>query len=793
MNIRKPKTALKFKRPSSWWGALYRGAIPAGNGKTGAAVYGGVGADTVLLTHGDLWWQGYGNPLQDVADKLKDVRKFISENRFKDAEQILSNALIGKGYRPRPAVPLPAADLKINMPVANAPREYMRVLNMENGEISVAYRDGGTKYERSLFVSRAQDLICLEITKSGSRTIDVGFSLEVHDKTANRMPVGMSKTPEGATAKYEPFFAYFSARGDSGTEFGAVANIKYYGGTMDVKSDSIQIKGADRVLVLIKLFVESQREKEWKKLKELLTGIKLPYDKLLKEHSAMHARLFNSVELELDDHGRDMFVEDLLDDARENGVNQALIEKLWAYGRYLMISATDERARPMPPYGLWCGDYAGVNSELRFDDSLQTLYAHTFAGNLAELPLAVFSALAPLIDDFKKNAARLYGALGIMIPAVTVPGGGLVGSVEPKILHATHYAASIARMFYEYYLFTGDLKFLKAAALPFMKHAVTFYEEFFKVGDNDKYYSSPSYSPDSTPLNLIVNNAEIGVARNATVSFATAKELLKNIIAASEAAGMNKDEIPKWKDMLTRIPAYAVNDEGVLCEYSDPKLTENYTSRTMAHLYPVFPGNEFAEQDCEMLKPALNAAKRKMSASLQTATAPSWARLANTFARLGDAESAMELINNIVRVCAMDNLVTAENDWRGIGLGSQGAWAAYTLEGNMGVTNALQEMFVQSTPKFIKIFPALPEGFQRGSISGLLTRAGAEVDLEWDKKKGSLLLKFKCKRANIVDVKLPDGVRKYEGPSEKEYNPETFLIRNLELPAGKILSFKIKL
>ncbi|MDR1092895.1 MAG: glycoside hydrolase family 95 protein [Clostridiales bacterium] len=793
MNIRKPKTALKFKRPSQWWSALYRGAIPAGNGKTGAAVYGGAGADTVLLTHGDLWWQGHGNVLPDVADKIKDVKRLLSENRLKDAEYILSNALVNKGYRPRAAVPLPVADFKITMPLSNAPREYMRVLNMENGEISVTYRDGSTKYERSLFVSREQDLICLEITKSGGKAVDVGFSLDVHDKTAVRMPAGVSKTPEGVTVKYEPFFAYYSARSDSGAEFGAVANIKYYGGMQEVKDNSIQIKGADRVLVLIKLFVESQREKEWKNLRALLTGIKLPYDKLLKEHSQLHARLFNSAELELEDQRRDWFVEDLLDDARENGASQALIEKLWAYGRYLMISATDEKARPMAQYGLWCGDYAGVNSELRFDETLQTMYAHTFAGNLNEFSLAVFAALAPLHDDFKKNSARLFGTRGIMVPATVAPGGGLVGSVDPKVLHTTYYAAAVARLFYDYYLFTGDVKFLKNTALPFMKDAVLFYEEFFKVRDDGKYETVPSYSPDNTPASFVADNVEIGIAKNATVDFAAAKDLLKNIIAASETAHANKDEIPKWKDMLTRIPAYAVNEDGALSEYADAKLTDNYAARTLPHLYPAFPGNEFGEQECEMAKPALAAAKRKMSASLQTATSNSWARLANVFLRLSDVESAMELINNVVRVCVMDNLVTAENDWRGTGLGVQGGWAAYDLEGNLGLTNAVQEMLVQSTPKFVKILPALPESFARGSVSGLLTRAGAEVDMEWDRKKGNMTLKLKCKRSNMIDVKLPAGVRKYKGPLSEAYNPETGLIRNLELPAGKTLTFEMKL
>ena len=794
MNIRKPKTALKFKKPAGWWGAMYREALPAGNGLIGAAVYGGAGNDTVMLTHGDLWWQGSVNVLPDVADKLREVRKSLDENKPRAAESVLSNALIAKGYRPQLAYPLPLADLQISMPAEKPVKEYMRVINMENGEVSVAYRDGSTRFERSLFVSRANDTVIMEITKSGTKAIDAEFALDAHDKTCNRTPAGISKTPESVVSKYESFFMYYAARSDNGTDFGAVARVSHYGGSMEVRPDSIRIKGAEKILLLVKPFIESSREKEWKNLKAELAGVKLTYDKLLKEHSALHGRLFGSADIDLEADNRDAFIEDLIEDASANGVGAALIEKLWAFGRYMTVCSTTAESRPIAPYGLWCGDYKAVSSSIRYG-SIQMLYSHIFAGNLSEFALAVFHSLEVNLDDLKKNSARLFGTRGIMVPYLMAPGSGLIGTVDPEVLHFTGAAAMIAQMFYDYYLFTDDMKFLKTRALPFMQAAALFYEEFLKLSEDGKTYeSSPSYSPGNTPSNFIegVSGAKMDICKNASVDFSLAKELLANLIRGSELACANKGEIEKWKDMLTRMPAYQINADGAAKEYLHPRYTDNYACRNMSHLYPLFPGNEFKDGDADMLKAFGTAARKRAQGGLKLMKSQSYARLMNTFIRLSDADSAMDMLNNIVRCCVMDNLVTAENDWRGMGVGCDDAWAPYNIEANLAVTGAVQEMLVQSNPNLIKILPALPESMRKGRAENVQTRTGAEATLEWDKKRGYITLKLKSRRTNMIDIMLPQGCKKYKGPGAERYNPETLTIKNLELPSGKNVLLDIK-
>ena len=797
MNIRKAKNALKFSKPASWWGSTWREGLPSGNGVIGASVLGGAAEDVVMINHGDLWWQGYVGVLQDVADKVPAVRKKIEDNQPKEAEQVLSNALIQKGFRPKDAFPLPLCDFKVSLKHDKAIREYARILNMENGEVSVTFKDGTTRYERSMFVSRAGDLIAYEITKAGPKTIDVTFSLGQHDKFNTRTPDAVSTVPGGVNTKYENYFMYYSARSDNSTDFGVVAFISHFGGTQTVSpTDGITIKGAEKVLVLLKPFIETQRERAWKDLRAELPAIaKKTYDKLLKEHAALHNKIFNSAELDLNADDRDEYADKLLDKAFETGeMSLALLEKMWAYGRYLMVSGSTSASRPLAPHGLWCGDYKAHNSSITAAGSLQAMYGHAFGGNLTEFLQSVFTYYESVIADLRKNASRIYGCRGIFVPSVMAHGTGVVGGVEPKILHFTGAAGWISQLFYDYYRFTDDKKFLKDRALPFMKEAAMFYENFFKVLGDTLYESMPSYSPDTTPGNYVIPGETMEVARNASIDFSIAKELLKNLIEGSEIAGVNKPDVLKWRDMLTRIPNYSVSEENTVREYADVRFADNPASPSTSLFYPVFPGTEYEELPPELKKAFDNTAKKKIVSAHNHFTSQGLLKYATIFARLGDAEGALESITNAVRGMAMGNLIFTETDWRGMGVGKTDNWASYTLEPNMGVTTAVQEMLVQSTIDTIKLLPALPASLGKGTIDGFLTRTGAEiVSLNWDMRKGYIVCKIKSRKAAKVNIQLPKGTKRIKQLGKETFDPETALLTGLELPNGKTITLDIKL
>lgn len=789
ITVRKPKNALIFKKPSSWWGSSWRTALPIGNGIIGASIEGGAGEDVLMLTHADLWWQGKDSVLQDVSDRLKDVRKKLDDRDVADAASLMSNDLIRKNFRPQVAYPLPLADFNIEMPLEKMPKEYARVLNMENGEATVTYKDGATRYERSCFVSRERNIIVYEITRVGQKLIDATFSFGLHEKFNARTKTGISAVPDGVNIKCENFFIYYSARSNNGTDFGAVAKINFFSGRQQVDEHSITIHGAEKVLVTIMPFVESQREKAWKNARALLGENKLTYDKLLKEHTTLHQRAFAGSDFDLAADNRDKPIDDLLDTSFTTGeIPSALLEKLWAFGRYLFISGTSPQSRAIAPYGLWCGDFKAQSAQIDASGSLENMYAQSLTGNLTEYMESVFRMYETVFDDLRKNASRLFGCRGIFVPSVMSPSTGVLGKVEDAVVNFTAAAGYVSRMFYDYYLFTGDKKFLKDRALPFMKENMNFYEEFFKLV-GPYYEASPSYSPGTTPGN-IASTGEFAIARNATVDFAVARDLLENIIKAGEETAQYKSEIVKWKEMLLKIPPYKVTDDGAVSEFIDDYFTDNPSATSCAMFYPVYPGTEITP-DNEFFKAFSNAAKKKYNTARANQTAASLSTYANIFARLGDAQSAIDAISALVTGFAMENLVTASSDWRGMGIGKREIWATPCIEGNLAITSALQEMVVSSAENVIKLLPALPSSMAKGSVANFATRTGADISLDWDMQRGVLSVKLRARKQTKLDLWLPRG---FKPPKKVDgtFDAERSRLTDLSLPANKVVSLEFR-
>lgn len=790
---RKPKNVLKFSAPSNWWGSQWREGLPLGNGVIGASVYGGASDDCVMITHGDLWWQGKDSVLQDVSDKVKDVRKKIDDGDFLGAEKILSTELIRKGFRPQPSYPLPLCDFRIKMNLDRAAKDYERDLDMESAEASVSFKDGTTRFERNCFVSRARDIIVYEITRAGQKSINAEFKFEPHDKFNARTPVAVSATPENVTLKKENYWLYYSARSSTGADFGAVAKINFLSGKQEIVGDSLIVTGAEKIIVIIKPFVESQREKAWKECRATIADIKLPYDKLLKEHQALHQKLFASAEVDFGADGRDDFVDESVAGAVCNGeISAAILEKLWAFGRYLMITCSRPDARPFAPYGLWCGDYKAVDAQINAAGDLQAVYDMTQTGNLNEFAESVFGLYESVMPSLKYNATRLYGCRGIFVPYTTSPSTGYPGDIYESMIHFTGVAGWLGNLFYDYALYTDDQNFLKKRALPFMKEAATFYEEFFKLTDLTHYESSPSYSPFTTPGNLTGTGEEHAIARNATVDFAVARNLLRNLIEGSKAAAMNKAEIIKWEDMLKKMPPYKINNDGTVSEFIDDQCTDNPESPSLAMFYPVYPDYRLRD-NLELNKAFANTARKKMYTARSNMTASALARYAQVFARLGDGDQLYEQLCALVRGMAMNNLVFASDDWRGMGSGRRSIWAQPVPYVNAIVTGAIQEALVQSTPDVINLLPALTSGMEKGSLSGFQTRAHVEVvSMDWDTSRGTLVFKLKAKRATVIDVQLPKTAKPPRKVDAEKFDDTRGLLIGLKLAANKPVQIDVR-
>ncbi|MBD7969532.1 glycosyl hydrolase family 95 catalytic domain-containing protein [Paenibacillus gallinarum] len=808
-DIRPDRNRLRLRYPASWWQGMWREALPSGNGKIGASVQGGIQEETVLLQHSELWHWGQKDELPDVSYTLPETRLMMQEERFLEASWHLTRTLQEKGYASKLSSRFPLAALTVSMQSDSAFRKYRRELDMDTGEVHVRWEEKKRCYSRSLFVSRADDCVVYELEgrelKEADTDQETGISaiskplltgtiaLQFHLGDRVREDEEFMALKSSITVQVDDDYLFYGGQNDDGQDFGAVLRLIRVDeepvqegipadrnssslGNIDTNLDDAQrgkqekfrnsgklhFQSSGKLLILVKMFSSGKREQEWARLKQKLALFGTSYGELLAKHTELHQHLFRSAELDLDDAADDSLSnEELLMGAYEGEAPMGLVRKLWAYGRYLFISGTSEHSKsPFGLYGLWGGDYRLIWGHNMANENVQMMYWHTAVGGLSHLNLSLFRYYNSLMDDFRNNATKLYGCRGIYIPAGTTPGMGVPNQIVPVIMNWTGAAGWLARHYYEHYRYTADMEFLLNDALPFMREALRFYEDFLVLGADGQYIIYPSVSPENTPENFMPQDGQqlahpMPTAINATMDIAIIKELLQNVIEASRNAGIHSGEIPHWERMLERLPSYIVNKEGAVKEWLHPAFEDRQNHRHLSHLYPVFPGQEVYREEQPELFEAFEKAVHQRKLGAQSGW--SLAHMSSIYARLGDGARALECLDILARSCLLNNGFTLHNDWRNMGVCMSMPAAPVQLDANLGWVNAVQEMLLYVSPQWIKLLPALPARWIRGSIHGWCI-PGGNLSLTWDQAAGSFRAELIASRQITTKLQLPDWI-----------------------------------
>ena len=237
--------------------------------------------------------------------------------------------------------------------------------------------------------------------------------------------------------------------------------------------------------------------------------------------------------------------------------------------------------------------------------------------------------------------------------------------------------------------------------------------------------------------------------------------------------------------MLARLPPYEVNADGAMREWLWPGLADHDHHRHQSHIYPVFPGIEVtAESEPEIYEACRVAVERRLVVGLASQSGWSLAHMANIYARLGEGERALECLELLARAATGPNLFTYHNDWRGQGLTLHVPNPPFQIDANFGLTAAVLEMLVFSKPGLLKLLPALPAAWGRGSAQGIACRGGIAVDLAWDQAKRHVQVTLTAQAAQRVTVKFPAPVRSLLTDAQVCASPYGTAYREIDLPAG---------
>jgi len=786
LRLPRPRRGYVSVQPATRW----TDALPSGNGVVGAMVYGHIRQELILLNHEAAFLPlNATHDVPDVSPHLAELRAAFAAGRWREGTG-LARRLEEAGYHHRVDPYHPVADLVVEMRhPARSFHAYRRQLDFETGEVAVTWAEGARRYVRRLFVSRTEDVAVLEIAATGAAGIACRLCLRPHDfshfggfgttQVVRPPDVPIEAQATAAPGRLELICSYTQAGG----RFGAVARVTADGGRMNTLADgSLTVDGADRVLVLLDVFagpgaIETAPAQRHARL-ETIAG---DYGALLGQHAAVHGKLFGRCRLTLGNEEPPV-TERLLLDANDRMPGPAVARLLHDMGRYLLIGSCRPGSLPPNLQGKWNGDWSPAwASDYHNDENIQMNYWQALPGNLPELVRPYAEYYRRHLDDYRRNAQRIYGCRGILAPIAQTTDGLVHGG---EWLAWTAGAGWLAQLLYDHWLFTGDRDFLAEFTLPFLRETALFYEDFLVEGEDGRLHFVPSLSPENIPP---VEGVRL-TTMDATMDAAVAREVFDHLCDACLELGAYADERPRWQRLRERLPPYRINSDGALAEWLTPTFPDEYAHRHLSHIYPFFPGLEITpESDPALFDAVRVAVERRLVVGLEAQTGWSLAHMANIWARLGEGERALECLRHLLRACTGPNLLTYHNDWRAQGLTmfwGHRVQPPYQIDAILGAAAAVLEMLVYSSPGIIRLLPALPRSWRRGTLEGLLCRGGIELDLTWDRGHGTATAVLRSRTPRQVTLRWPGRVVEIKAPAlaTSPHGPSYITV---DLPAGE--------
>ncbi|AKD02092.1 glycoside hydrolase N-terminal domain-containing protein [Pontibacter korlensis] len=745
-----------FQQPergfSSWLPAPnWEHALLSGNGTMGAMVMGHPHDETVILNHALLYLPATEPKFPiDQASRLPEIRQLIMEGKYEEAAKIPVEQSLKEGYGGHlwsdPYVP--AFDVNLQMAASNV-EKYKRMVDFETGEAKVAWTDGQGTYVRKVFVSRPDSVVVISIKGTGKINGSLSFARRpVEWSQWEHINNNIASAQAAAKDNWLTYRSEYKKRWKGSLQgYEGVGRVITKGGSAKAVGSQVQVQDADQVLLLIKIspnynYANSQVEA----LQQYLESMPQNYETLLSKHSKVHGDLFRSVRLDLGGStGSGLYSETINLRTAQANASAATIEKQFDAARYNIISATG--TNPPNLQGIWGGSWTPPwSSDFTHDGNVEVAISSLLTSNTPELLLAYFDYHDKRLHYYRDNAKRMFGTRGIHVPSHTST-HGWDNHFDPIWCLSlwTGGAGWTASYYYDYWLHTGDRKFLKERAYPFMKEAALFYEDFVTIGQDGKYVFNPSYSPENTP-----SNSSSQASLNATMDVMIAKQLLRNCIAAAQELKIDKEQVKVWKTMLTKMPDYQVAEDGALKEWLTPVLKDNHQHRHISHLYALYDivDPDF-KQNPELMKAAAMVVEEHMKFRREENGGEmvfGLAQMAFVTANLEDAATTAELINWLARYYWTSGMATYHNPG-----------SLFNMDLSGGYPSAIMRALAYAEPGLIKLLPALPPDWKKGKIEGLLLRGQVELkSLAWDGNQVNVTLQSGKKQQ--VEMMLPKEI-----------------------------------